>query len=127
MQTSDTPLVLVVDDNDSIRDSLAAAFEAKRYRSVGAPDGEQALEMVRAGNCPAIAIIAYHLPGATGADTTRCIKLLCPRIMVVAISKEHSRQGEMLAAGADVFLAKPFNVRELMDKVSQRIGEGSAA
>jgi DNA-binding NtrC family response regulator len=112
------PFILIVDDCDSTRESLVAAFDAKGLLSKGAIDGEAALELVKDGPCAAIALVAYHLHNANGAETIRCLKLLCPKMRIIAMSIEHSRRGEMIEAGATEFFEKPFDLPALLTSVT---------
>ncbi len=121
--TQDTrPFILLVDACDPTRESLIVAFEAKGYICLGAVDGESAMDLVREGPCPIVALVDYHLPKASGAETTRCLKTLCPTMPLIGTSTEHSHCEEMIEAGAADFFAKPFDLTSLFETVSLEAG-----
>jgi two-component system response regulator RegA len=65
------PTLLVVDDDAVLRDRLVRAFRDRGYESVGAPDGEKALELA-ANDPPEFAVIDLRMPGRSGAVVTLC-------------------------------------------------------
>ena len=115
------PLILIVDDCPATREGLIAAFEAKDLLATGAVDGEAAMELMRDGSCAVTALVAYHLNRANGAETIRCLKLLCPNMRIIAMSTEHSRRGEMIEAGAAEFFEKPFDLHALLISVTSKL------
>ena len=123
MTPDSQPFVLIVDDCDSTRESLMVAFEAKGLHCKGVVDGETALELVTEGLCPTSALVAYHLAQATGAETTRGLKSICPNIQIIATSTEHSRRDEMIEAGAVEFLGKPFDLNLLFRHVTMEFDQ----
>ena len=116
----DSPRVLVVDDDNEIREILRITLESEGYQVDSADSGEGALEAVST-QAPALIILDARLPGRDGFDICRTLKADArvsgvPVIMISANSEEESRV-RGLKAGATDFLAKPFYPRELLTKV----------
>jgi putative nucleotidyltransferase with HDIG domain len=116
----DSPRVLVVDDDNEIREILRITLESEGYQVAAAETGEAALEAV-GREAPALVILDARLPGRDGFDICRTLKSQeslagLPVIMISANSEEESRV-RGLKAGATDFLAKPFYPRELLTKV----------
>jgi CheY-like chemotaxis protein len=108
--------VLVVDDSLQIRSLLAHALRLRGFTPVEADGGAAALRLVMT-QAFAIAIIDQHMPGMTGAELIRFVRgSPDPRVRSVPIIGLSGRPGsehELLAAGAGVFLPKPFGEAEL--------------
>jgi len=122
--------VLVVDDDREIRDLLARYLGRHGYRVTGARDG---MEMRRAlANWSIdLVILDLMLPGEDGLSLCRGLRTRSqiPVIMLTAIGEEADRIVG-LEMGADDYLPKPFNPRELiarMKAVLRRTGPGAAS
>lgn len=106
---SGTLRVLVVDDNDVVREGLCMVLE--RYEDLAvvgqANSGEEALELVPA-LVPDVVIMDMRMPGVTGAETTRRILRDHPATVVIGLSIEADQEvaRAMLEAGASAFLTK---------------------
>lgn len=77
------PSVLIVDDEKSICDNLAAFLEDEGMRAVVAHSGEEALEMVQQGFAVDVCIMDLRLPGMTGAQAILRIREQEPGIRFV--------------------------------------------
>ncbi len=115
MDTS--PHILIVDDDREIRDLLSRFLAKNGYRATGAADGR---EMRRALSERAIDLIILDLmlPGEDGLTLCRNLRAESgvPVIMLTAKGDEVDRIVG-LEMGADDYLAKPFNPRELMARI----------
>lgn len=111
--------VLVVEDDASIRQSLCDILTEEGYPAVGAENGQEALDCMRAGRRPYLILLDLMMPVMDGA-TFRRQQLRDPslRSIPVAIITAAGRQA---AAGipADVFLAKPLRVESLLAVVER--------
>lgn len=113
-------LVLVVDD-DSTNRALARALLEGTYRVIFAPDGPTALAMLDREPVD-IVLLDVMMPGMNGFDVCRAIKAkpaaaYLPVILITALS-ERSDRHQGLEAGADEFLTKPYERRELQLRVA---------
>lgn len=113
----DTGHVLVVDDDPQIRGALRDILESSNFRVSEAGNGA---EMHRSISEHKIDLITLDigLPGVSGIDLAREIRVNSniPLIMVTALSDEIDRIVG-LEVGADDYVVKPFNVREVLARV----------
>ncbi|MGA2851558.1 MAG: HD domain-containing phosphohydrolase [Terracidiphilus sp.] len=110
-------LILIADDDEMIRQLIAAMLSAEGYRIIFAADGDQALEIVRS-NLVDLVLLDVMMPGKTGFEVCQAIKSqpetrFIPVVLVTGLSRADERiQG--IACGADDFLSKPVNCQELL-------------
>jgi CheY-like chemotaxis protein len=107
--------LLVAEDHQSARELISYALEGEGYELVFAETGTQALQALDR-QLPDAALLDVSLPGATGLEVCRRIKLARPSTPVILMSGVLERgelEKESSAAGADAFLPKPFSLDEL--------------
>ena len=111
------PLVLVVDDEATIRDVVRRYLEADGLQVMEAPDGDTALAMV-VEHRPDVVVLDVMMPGTDGIDVLRRIRADGDTyvIMLTARAEEVDRVIG-LSVGADDYVTKPFNPRELLARV----------
>jgi UDP-3-O-[3-hydroxymyristoyl] N-acetylglucosamine deacetylase len=117
-------LVLVVDDEASIRTSLAAILKDEGISVIEAADGESALKMLADLN-PSLVLLDIWMPGLDGLETLKKIKDLRSDIPVVMISG-HATISTAIAAtrlGAVDFLEKPLALTPTLQLVRRILGE----
>jgi two-component system response regulator RegX3 len=109
--------ILIVEDEESLADSVRYNLEREGYVVTVAPDGRRALERFRAEQ-PSLVILDLMLPEVSGLDLCRAIRAESdvPIIMVTAKDSEADKVTG-LELGADDYLTKPFSVRELVSRV----------
>ncbi|HIY41813.1 MAG TPA: response regulator transcription factor [Candidatus Nocardiopsis merdipullorum] len=110
--------VLVADDDRAIRDSLERALELEGYRVRTVADGVQALAAVHAEPVDLI-VLDVMMPGVDGlgvASVLRAEKDRTPILMLTARVETPDRVAG-LDAGADDYLAKPFELEELLARL----------
>jgi two-component system cell cycle response regulator len=112
------PLILIVDDDWMNRDLLQAHLV--EYTTVGAPNGEKALEIAHTQH-PDVILLDLRLPGMSGYDV--CVRLRAdaateriPVLVISALEDETSRQ-RAIDAGIDDFLSRPFDGLTLHTRV----------
>ena len=114
------PTVLVVDDEDAIRDMLRMALEMADFRCIEADNIHDAYTLV-VDERPDIVLLDWMLPGGSGLEMLRRLKRgettrELPVIMLTAKTAEDNViQG--LDVGADDYITKPFAPRELIARV----------
>jgi two-component system response regulator RegX3 len=121
---SESPLVLVVDDEQSYRDALRIALEREGFRVEVAADGAEAIERFDAVR-PALVLLDVMLPRISGIDVCRELRSRSqvPIIMVTARNAEIDAVVG-LEVGADDYVTKPFRLRELVARVRAALRRG---
>ncbi len=124
------PRILVVEDVPVVLAALRMRLEAEGFVVITARDGVEALEQARSGQ-PDLMLLDLMLPRLSGERV--CQELRGdPRIRAVPVVVLSARVGEAerlraLAAGADAFLAKPYDVKELLGEIRTRLRIGRSA
>jgi len=113
--------ILVVDDNEDIRQFVRFVLEPEGYRVIEAPDGNAALEEIR-GTEPDLIILDLSIGQPDGMDICRSIRKnsMVPIIVLTSHSDEVD-EAMCLAIGADDFIAKPVAPRILILRVATQI------
>ena len=113
-----TELVLVVDDDETVRDVVRRYLEHAGYQVVVAGDGETALQFA-ADQSPDLIVLDLMLPGMGGLEVCQRIRQRrsVPIIMLTALGEEEDRVVG-LQLGADDYVTKPFSPRELALRVT---------
>jgi DNA-binding response OmpR family regulator len=109
--------VLVVDDEEPMRDLVRGYLEREQLEPLTADDGPSALDMVRR-LAPDHIELDLNLPGLDGLEVCRQLRAFSDAyvIMLTARSEEVDRIVG-LSVGADDYLVKPFSPRELMARI----------
>ena|SRR5512133_651031 len=117
-----TPSVLVVDDNDALRENLAECLEAEGYAVVAAENGAGALALLDAGPVPAVVLLDLMMPGMDGRALVAAIRADA-RFEAVRLVLTTGYTSAKVRAGipADAVLTKPFGVKELL-AVLKKVG-----
>ena len=112
-----SPRILVVDDDREIRDLLARFLEKQQIRVTAVRDGAEARRAWANGHFHLV-VLDLMLPGESGLDLARWLRgeSDVPIVMLTAMSDETDRIIG-LELGADDYLAKPFNPRELLARI----------
>jgi len=112
------PHILVVDDDREIRDLLAKFLERQRLRVTAARDGKEARRAFLNGHFQLV-VLDLMLPGEGGLELARWFRTeggRVPIIMLTAMAEETDRIIG-LELGADDYVTKPFNPRELLARI----------
>lgn len=120
MSRTDTPLVLVVDDEPAQRALLSYNLEAAGFRVALASDGEEAL-LVAAEESPDVILLDWMLPRVSGIEVCRQLKARREgqeaAIIMVSARSDESDRVRGLETGADDYITKPYSVSELLARV----------
>ncbi len=115
---SDQPHILVVDDHRDIRDLLGRYLRQHEYRVSLASDGRELRKMMADDVSPDLIVLDLMMPGEDGLSLCRWLRenYDVPVVMLTALGEETDRIIG-LEMGADDYLAKPFNPRELLARI----------
>ena len=111
------PHILVIDDDREIRDLLARFLERNRFRVTAVRDGREARRAWPNGNYQLV-VLDLMLPGEGGLEVARWLRSQgdVPIVMLTAMGEETDRIIG-LELGADDYVPKPFNPRELLARI----------
>ena len=112
--------ILVVDDDKSIVKVVRGYLEQAGYQVLTAGDGETALHMLRRER-PDLVVLDLMLPDRDGWEVTRIVRadqlLAATPIILLTARVEDTDKIVGLELGADDYVTKPFNARELVARV----------
>jgi DNA-binding response OmpR family regulator len=118
-------LILLVDDEPSIIELARLYLERESFRIQSASDGEAALENI-ARERPALVVLDVMLPKLNGLEVCRRLRASdsSPAILMLTARDEDIDKILGLEFGADDYLTKPFNPRELVARVKAILRRG---
>ena len=119
--------VLVVDDNDGFRESLAFLLSGENLEVIGqASSGPEAIEMVRR-LAPDVVLMDVRMPDMDGIETTRQLKEVQPGIGVIALSSMDEQRAvrDMLVAGASGYVLKDSDADAIIHAVREAVSGGA--
>jgi len=113
--------ILVVDDEETVRDLLQQTLEEAGYDVVTAANGQEALNNVSQFNV-GLVLLDIKMPGFNGFQVLDRIRQRSniPVIMLTAID-EVTNVRDSLALGADDYVRKPFKTRELLARIQAKL------
>jgi CheY-like chemotaxis protein len=132
-QEFDMAKIIVIDDEEDIRNVLKEVLERAGYKVSVASNSENGLELLRHEGADLV-ITDIIMPGSDGVDTVYRIRMEFPKTRVIVISgggnvtpmdyepgaiKTEAYLASASLAGADVTLKKPFDRQELLDAVKE--------
>jgi len=115
--------ILVIDDDEMVRDSLATVLRDRGYDVFTAPDGYRAMAVFASAR-PDMILTDILMPEQEGIETIRRIRLENPEIKIIAMSGGGRIIGVDVLdlakkLGADDVLAKPFDPEHLLRRISE--------
>jgi len=114
--------ILVVEDDPAVQRVLKRTFEPERYAVVLTSDGKSAIAALHPVP-PSAVILGLHLPKTSGSEVCREIKRRAPSLPVIVLSATNNVTDKvrLLEFGADDYVTKPFNPRELLARVEAAV------
>src|SRR5437588_11368037 len=110
--------IRVIDDDESLRDTIGIMLEQEGFTPVLAPDGNTGFERALALR-PDLMIVDLRLPGMSGIEICkqmRAANIKTPIIVLSAVGEEVDKV-LLLEIGADDYVVKPFGARELLARI----------
>lgn len=113
-----TALVAVVDDEESLRETVSFALRREGYRVEPFPDGLTAWRSFERG-LPDLVVLDILMPRMDGLELCRRLRALSERLPILFLTSKDEELDRVLGLelGADDYLCKPFSMRELMARV----------
>ncbi len=110
--------VLVVDDDQAVRDSLARSLRYSGYEVLTAADGVEALAQLSAHRPDAV-IMDVMMPRLDGLETTRMLRANGNDVPILVLTARDAVNDRVdgLDAGGDDYMAKPFSLEELLARL----------
>lgn len=113
--------ILVVDDDDEIREVMKTILELEGYRVIEARDGAEALELLRGSTRPDLILLDLMMPVMDGREFRERQRKdpLLGAIPVVLVSAFSLADANVAAMGAVGYLRKPFELETLLEIVAR--------
>ncbi len=111
-------VILVVEDDDSIREGVVDALTFKGYRTHQADNGDDGLDMAVKVDCDLL-LLDLVLPGRQGLEILEEVRKTRPTLPVIILTArgDESDRVKGLKLGADDYVVKPFSVKELLARI----------
>jgi len=114
--------ILLAEDEEVLRMLVADTLEEEGYHLDEACDGEEAYKLIQQHEYDLI-ILDYMMPVYTGIELIQMIKAhpkqAKAKIIMLSAKSQSSDQQNVMRAGADEFISKPFSPLNLLDKVEE--------
>jgi two-component system KDP operon response regulator KdpE len=109
--------ILVVDDEPQLRRTMKATLTDLGYSVIDAKTGEEGLERLRS-ETPDLVLLDLNMPGIGGLETCRAIRETSEvPIIVLSVRNTERDKVQVLDAGADDYVTKPFGIQELLARI----------
>jgi FixJ family two-component response regulator len=122
--TNASPVILVVDDDDSVRKALGRLIASAGFDVESFAVGEDMIGRGRFAEC-ACAVLDVRLSGMSGPEIQERLRTIAPALRIIFITAhyEESLGAAALAAGAIAYLRKPFDEHELLSAVRTAVSQ----
>jgi CheY-like chemotaxis protein len=118
--------VLIADDEPSMRLLVRATIESDQYQVMEACDGDEAWALIKQHK-PSVVLLDVQMPGRTGLEVLAMIRadpgLASTRVIMLTAKALKSDVELGLAAGADLYLTKPFSPLDLLTRVDDALSQ----
>ena len=117
--------ILVADDDPAICDALSFMLEEEGYRVITTVNGGTIYKMEK--EFPDLLLLDIWMSGQDGREICKYLKKkeLTKNIPIIILSASRDIEKSAHDAGADDFLAKPFDMEELLDKIEEHLSGGA--
>lgn len=120
--------ILVIDDDDQLRDTIGLLLESEGFRPLLAADGKRGYEEALRFK-PDLILVDLRMPGMSGVEVCKQLRaagLKTPMIVLSAVGDEIDKV-LLLEMGADDYVVKPFGTRELLARIRAVLRRSSPA
>lgn len=126
--TQSSGKVLIVDDDSAIRRALHNTLHGMGFDVDDASSGEAAMDVVRNAGFDVV-LMDINMPGIGGIRACREIRKNLPRLGIIMLTVRDREEDKVTAldAGADDYITKPFNMRELAARIRAAVRRSSAS
>jgi solute carrier family 13 (sodium-dependent dicarboxylate transporter), member 2/3/5 len=116
--TEEKPIILLIDDEDQFRTTLARRLSMRGYNVLDVDNGEDAIKIVRHDN-PEVVLLDLKMPKMDGIQTLRELKNIRPEVQVIMLTGHGDVESARVTGKHDVFgyLQKPCPVDEVIEKI----------
>lgn len=115
------PRVLIVEDDDNINNLIREALSKHGLNPVQAFSGTEGLAMFKSDKFDLV-LLDLMMPGMTGEELTRRIREVSQIPVIIVSAKSHvDSKVNLLTSGADDFIGKPFELKELIARVDVQL------
>jgi DNA-binding response OmpR family regulator len=118
-------MILIVDDDDSVREMLRRVLVSEGYAVATAADGAQALKIASGGDVDLV-LLDLNMPAMSGWDTFERLTRENPSLAVIVITARSSQLVMAEGAGVGALLEKPLDFPTLLRTVTELLAESPA-
>ncbi len=112
--------ILIVDDEPALVKVFSIKLRVSGYEVITALNGQEALDLIKAEH-PDIVLLDVIMPGMDGFEVLRKLRSFS-KLPVIVFSARPEYARRAISLGANDFLAKPFNIDELMKTIESILG-----
>lgn len=119
--------VLVIDDDEGLRDTIGLMLETEGFRPALADNGKTGLQQALSSR-PDLVLVDLRMPGLSGIEVCKQIRaagMKTPLIVLSAVGDEMDKV-LLLEMGADDYVVKPFGTRELLARIRALLRRSSS-
>jgi DNA-binding response OmpR family regulator len=122
------PVVLVIEDDQTLSSTICYNLRREHYRPLAARDGEAGLrEFQTSVDAIDLVVLDLMLPRMTGFHVLRNIRLVSPvPVLILSARSQDQDIVDGLDLGADDYMAKPFAIRELLARIRSLLRRGQS-
>lgn len=117
--------ILLADDDDMIIKTIGELLQCLGYRVIIARDGQQALDVLRCGECSFdLILLDMYMPVMSGEEAVFCIREILPSIPIIFMSGFiNDALREEVRSQCNGFIVKPFSIHVLHRKIQDLLNE----
>jgi two-component system response regulator RegX3 len=110
--------ILVIDDDESLRDTICLMLENEGFKAIQVSDGTAGLEQAQAAK-PNLVMVDLRMPGMSGIDVCKQLRASGSKVPVIVLSavKDEIDKVLLLEMGADDYVVKTASPRELLARI----------
>jgi sigma-B regulation protein RsbU (phosphoserine phosphatase) len=112
--------ILIAEDDAVSCEILATRLRKWGYEAVITHNGNEAMNVMRSANAPALAVLDWMMPGMNGIEVCRRLREVNKAVYVIFLTSLGTKEniGQAMEAGVDDYLVKPFDTLALQTRIS---------